>query len=189
MSNALAPLLTRRSVKAKDMVPPGPSDAELTEILRAGVRVPDHGKLGPWRLLRFAGESRTAFGQVLAARYRELHPEASDALVALEADRFLRAPVVVAVISTVRPGIKIPEWEQILSAGAVCQNLLTAATLSGFASQWLTEWYAYDEVVDRALNLGEHERVAGYVYFGSRTDTPPERPRPTLEERLSDWTA
>ena len=188
MSDALDILLTRRSVKAVDLQDPGPDAATLERILAAGIRVPDHGKLGPWRLHVFEGEARAQFGAVLANRFRELNPGAEDEMIHAEQGRFLRAPVVVAVTSRVLSGIKIPEWEQQLSSGAVCQNLLVAATLAGYKAQWLTEWYAYDAVVDRALGLEEDERVAGFVYIGSGDETPPERPRPTPEVVVSRWT-
>lgn len=180
-------LLTRRSVVAKDMTEDGPSAEQLQQILGAGHRVPDHGKLGPWRFVIFEGEARTAFGAVLADAFQKAEPDADDQRVALEAGRLERAPTVVAVISRVTPGIKIPEWEQVLAAGAVCQNMLVAATALGFASQWLTEWYAFDDAVNKALGLAEGERVAGYIYLGGRAAKPAERIRPDLSERVSRW--
>lgn len=188
MSNeTLELLLSRRSVRAADLCEPGPDEATLERILCAGIRVPDHGKLGPWRILRFTGDARARFGEVLADAFRAGHPEAGEERVALEAGRFLRAPVVLGVISRVTPGHKIPEWEQVLSAGAVCQNLLVAAHAAGHRAQWITEWYAYDARVREALGLGEHERVAGWIYLGSAERAPDERPRPVLEQVLSDW--
>ena len=106
-----------------------------------------------------------------------------------EAGRLTRAPVVVTVVSRLTPGIKIPEWEQLLSAGAVCQNMLIAATALGFGAQWLTEWYAFDADVNRALELGENEKIAGYLYFGSESVAKDERPRPELSEITSEWRA
>lgn len=188
MTDTLELLLTRRSVKAIEMIEPGPTDGELDLVLRAAARVPDHGKLGPWRFLRFTGEARRAFGAVLVDAWRAAHPEDEEARVELERGRFLRAPVVVAVISSVLPGHKIPEWEQVLSAGAVCMNMLTAAHASGYVAQWLTEWVAYDAHVARALGLGPDERVAGFIYIGSPLQEPKERVRPDLEERITDWT-
>src|SRR5579872_6098202 len=127
--NAAAPdaielLLTRRSGSAKAMTGPGPNEAELRSILRAATRVPDHGKLFPWRLVIFQGDSRARFGELLAASLRESEPGVSPERLETERGRFLRAPVVVAVVSRVREGIPIPEWEQILSAGAACQTML-----------------------------------------------------------------
>lgn len=180
-------LLKRRSTKALTMVEPGPDAGELETILRAGARVPDHGKLAPWRFIIFRGEARAAFGAELARLFASAEPRATEDQITFEAGRFTRAPVVVAVISRVMPGIKIPEWEQTLSVGAVCQNMLVAATALGFGAQWLTEWYAYSEEVNRVLGLRENERVAGYLYFGSESVPKDERPRPELSEITSEW--
>ncbi|WP_339833007.1 nitroreductase [uncultured Parvibaculum sp.] len=180
-------LLTRRSAKALTMVEPGPDAAALETVLRIGARVPDHGKLAPWRFIVFRGEARRAFGAILSAVYTRVQPNAGDDQLEFEANRFLRAPVVVAVISRVTPGIKIPEWEQVLSAGAVCQNMLVAATALGFGAQWLTEWYAFDPEIGRTLGLGENERVAGFIYLGSESVAKDERPRPVLADIVSDW--
>lgn len=182
-------LLKRRSVKAMEMIEPGPEGEALETILRAGLRVPDHGKLGPWRFIRFTGDARTAFGDVLVEAFRNANPGEPVERAQLEHGRLARAPVVVAVVSSVTPEHKIPEWEQILSAGAVCQNMLIAAHALGFSAQWLTEWYAYDDGVRRALQLGAHERIAGWLYFGTARRTPEERVRPELSERVSDWGA
>lgn len=180
-------LLKRRSTKTLTMVEPGPNAGELETILRAGARVPDHGKLAPWRFIIFKGEARAAFGAELARLFAKAEPRATKDQIDFEARRFTRAPLVVAVISRVTPGIKVPEWEQTLSVGAVCQNMLVAATALGFGVQWLTEWYAYSEEVDRLLGLGENERVAGYLYFGSESVPKDERPRPELSEITSEW--
>ncbi|MFN4230964.1 nitroreductase [Parvibaculum sp.] len=180
-------LLTRRSAKALTMVEPGPSDSEIKMILRAGARVPDHGKLAPWRFILFKDDARAKFGDLLAKIYAEVETRATEEQIAFERGRLSRAPLVVAVVSRVTPGIKIPEWEQILSAGAVCQNMLIAATALGYGAQWLTEWYAFDASVNEALGLGENERVAGYLYFGSESVPKDERPRPELSDITSEW--
>jgi|TARA_B100000614_G_scaffold255243_1_gene271919 nitroreductase len=180
-------LLTRRSAKALTMVEPGPSDSEIEMILRAGARVPDHGKLAPWRFILFKDDARAKFGDLLAKIYAEVETRATEEQIAFERGRLSRAPLVVAVVSRVTPGIKIPEWEQILSAGAVCQNMLIAATALGYGAQWLTEWYAFDASVNEALGLGENERVAGYLYFGSESVPKDERPRPELSDITSEW--
>lgn len=180
-------LLTRRSAKALTMVEPGPDEEELQTILRAGARVPDHGKLAPWRFVLFKGEARRQFGEVLGRVYAKVEPRATGEQIEFEAGRLARAPVVVAVVSRVTPGIKIPEWEQLLSAGAVCQNMLIAATALGFGAQWLTEWYAFDADVNRELGLGKNEKVAGYLYFGSESVAKDERPRPELSEITTEW--
>ncbi len=177
----------RRSVKAMDLAEPGPSPQQLHELLTAGFRVPDHGKLGPWRIIQFADAARQAFGAILAERWQTLHFDANAAQIAFERNRLLRAPLVLAVISQRHPEHKIPEWEQILSAGAVCQNLLVSAELMGFAAQWLTEWYAYAASISKAMGLTEHESVAGFIYIGSAANRPAERQRPDADERISQW--
>lgn len=182
-------LLTRRSVKPFTMAAPGPDDAELDIILRAGARVPDHGKLAPWRFITFRGDTRRAFGEVLRRVYAKIEPRADADRLALEARRLLQAPVVVAVISRIVPSKKAPEWEQVLSAGASCQNMLIAATALGYASCWLTEWYAFDADIARALGLGENERVAGFIYIGSATGPKDERERPVLADIVTEWKA
>jgi nitroreductase len=180
-------LLTRRSVKPFGMTAPGPNDQELELILRAGARVPDHGKLAPWRFITFRGETRRAFGEVLKTIFAKVEPRADADRLALEAGRLLQAPVVVAVVSRIVPSKKAPEWEQVLSAGASCQNMVVAATALGFASCWLTEWYAYDTDVAHALGLGENERVAGFIYFGTAAGPKDERERPVLSEITQEW--
>ena len=187
LHEALARLQTRRSVKAMDLREPGPSPEDLNQLLSIGIRVPDHGKLGPWRLIKFKGASRVAFGEILAQRYQSLHPEAREQALVAEKERFLRAPVVIAVVARITPDIKIPEWEQQLSTGAVCQNILITANLMGFAAQWLTEWYAFDEQINAALKLTAQERIAGFIYIGSAAERPAERVRPDLAAVSSDW--
>ena len=180
-------LLTRRSVKPLTMTGPGPSDAELQTILRAGARVPDHGKLAPWRFILFKGAARGAFGKVLRDRLLEIDPTANEDRLAMELGRFERAPVVITVVSRVVESRKAPDWEQYLSAGASCQNILVAATALGFASCWLTEWCAFDEGISQALGLEENERVAGFIYLGQKTVPTDERPRPDLNDICSVW--
>jgi nitroreductase len=175
-------LLARRSVSANALGEPGPSAAEIELILKAASRVPDHKKLVPWRFLLFQGEARAAFGKVLAEICREEATDPGAFRLENEAKRFLRAPLVIAVISRVVKNPAAPEWEQILSAGAACQNLILAATALGYGAQWITEWCAYSEGVRQALSLAENERVAGFVYIGTAKETPEERERPTLGE-------
>ena len=185
---ALEQLSQRRSVKAMDLQAPGPTQQQVEQLLAAAARVPDHGKLGPWRFICFQDDARLAFGEHLAKRFSELKPDAPTGAIDSERGRFCRAPLVVAVISSIQTHPKIPEWEQLMSAGAACQNLLVAANLMGFAAQWLTEWYAYDETIDAKLGLKSGERVAGFVYIGSATAKPDERQRPDLQQRIQHWT-
>lgn len=186
--NALNLLLARRSVVANKLGAPGPDARQLRKILTAAARVPDHKKLVPWRFILFEGEARAAFGKILADACKSNEPDASGARLETEAGRFQRVPVVVAVISSPVDNPAVPEWEQILSAGAACQNMLIAVNAAGFSGQWITEWYAFDVQVCAALGLGENERVAGFVYIGTAQDQPEERDRPNLDEIVTNWT-
>jgi nitroreductase len=180
-------LLARRSVSANSLAEPGPSPAELELILRAAARVPDHKKLVPWRFILFQGEARAEFGKLLAEVCAAEETDAGAFRLENEAKRFLRAPVVIAAISRVVKNPAAPEWEQILSAGAACQNLNIAATSLGYGVQWITEWCAYSEGVRKALRLAENERVAGFVYIGTPKEKPDERERPVLAEIVTSW--
>jgi nitroreductase len=184
---ALDLLLTRRSVSANSLGEPGPSEADLRQMLTAAARVPDHKTLVPWRFLLFQGEARKAFGEVLADICRADEKDPGAVRLETEANRFLRAPVVVAVISRVVKNPAAPEWEQILSAGACCQNLILAATALGFGAQWITEWYGYSQKVRTALGLAANERVAGFVYIGTAKEKPDERERPALADVVAAW--
>jgi nitroreductase len=181
--HALDLLLSRRSGSAKAMSEPGPSQEQLAAILKAGARAPDHGKLFPWRFIVFEGDGRERFGQMLG-NILEVEGE-RERQIDEERKRFLRAPVVVGVISAARELIKIPLWEQELSAGAVCQNLLIAAHASGFVANWITEWYAYHPKVKEQLGLKPGERVAGFIYIGTSTVELEERPRPEMDKIVS----
>jgi nitroreductase len=159
---------------------PGPSKKELTEILNAGARAPDHGKLFPWRFIVFEGKGRERFGDVLA-EVLEAEGERPKHIED-ERGRFLRAPVVIGVVSTAREQIKVPVWEQELSAGAVCQNILIAAHALGYVGNWLTEWYAYHPVVKEKIGLKPGERIAGFIYIGTSTVDLEERSRPEMDK-------
>lgn len=173
-------LATRRSVPAFQMCEPGPSTAELEQILTLAVRVPDHGKLAPWRFVVYRGAARAKIGEALLAMALDKNPALSEEMIAVERARFTRAPVVIGVISTAGPHVKIPEWEQLMSAGAVCLNLLMAANALGYVSNWLTEWFAYDEGAHPLLGIKPGEKVAGFIHIGSTTFPITERPRPAL---------
>ena len=180
-------LWRRRSNLAQDMVAPGPDKDQIRELLTIAARVPDHGKLAPWRFIVFDGPARTEAGEVLARLFKANQPDAPESLIEFEECRFERAPVVIAVVSTAAEHVNIPQWEQILSAGAVCQNLLLAAGAMGFGAQWLTEWCAYDAEVLKAFGLSEDEKIAGYIYVGTVEKAPMERARPDLAERVGYW--
>ncbi|MEM0930141.1 MAG: nitroreductase [Pseudomonadota bacterium] len=182
-------LALRRSLTAAQMTAPGPSDEEREALLAMAARVPDHRRVHPFRFMVFEDESRAAFGEVLADATLENDPSSTEDCLRLERERFLRAPLVVAVVSNVNLEHKTPEWEQILTAGAVCQNLVIAAGAAGYAAQWLTEWYAFDDKVLAAMGLTPTERVAGFIYIGTPTDAPKERARVAAAELTSRWTA
>jgi len=167
------------------MTGPGPSPAELRRILSAGARVPDHGKLAPWRFILFEGEGRTRMGELLAESVRKSDPEVSSERIALECNRFLRAPVVIGVVSRVREGIPIPEWEQTMSAGASCMAMVIAAHALGYVANWITEWGAYDPNVLSGLGLQQGERIAGYIYIGKAAVPLEERARPDLDSLIT----
>lgn len=186
--SALEPLLRRRSVPSRLLGEPGPDDSQTRAMLDAALRVPDHGRLTPWRLLRIQGEARVRLGLALAARRLELEPQAPDAVVGKDRERFIQAPLVIAVVACITPGHKIPEREQLLSAGCVCFSLLQAAQALGFGAQWLTGWAAYDEVIAARLGLEQNESIAGFIHIGSISEPAPQRPYPVADERLREWT-
>lgn len=182
-------LLSRRSILARMMEGPGPSDEDLRKIMETGMRVPDHGRLSPWRFIVIRGDAREQLGGVIAEAYVKNNPDAIEEQVEIEKERFTRAPVVIAVVSKVQKEHKIPEWEQVLSSGAACQTMLIAALSMGYAAQWLTEWYAYDADVKKAIGAGEDDQIAGYLYLGNQMADPSERGRPDYDDIVSEWSA
>jgi len=173
-------LLSRRSGSAKAMKGPGPDADQLRRIMAAGTRVPDHGKLTPWRFILFEGEGRARMGTILAeaiAGERDSSPER----VEQERNRFMRAPVVIAVVSRAREQIAIPVWEQQLSAGAVCMTMVIAAHAMGFVANWITEWCAYHPKVLERIGLKPTERIAGFIYIGHPAEPLEDRPRPSID--------
>lgn len=187
MSNATLQFLkTRRSSKVATLAAPAPTAEQLTEILTIGTRVPDHGKYHPWYFIVFEGDARTEVGAHLRTAYATENPDTADAKLDLEAERFLRAPMVIAVVSRIREG-KNAEWEQILSAGAACYNLCLAANVMGFGTNWLTEWYAYSPTFKNLMGLDAHDHFAGFIYMGTSTETQEDRERPDLSKIVSHW--
>ncbi|CDO59981.2 Nitroreductase family protein [Candidatus Phaeomarinobacter ectocarpi] len=180
-------LANRRSTLARHLTAPGPGKSELDDLLRLAARVPDHGRLGPWRFIVFTGDARVRFGEELARIVQKQVPAAEEKRLGLERGRLTRAPVVVCVVSNVTYGHKIPVWEQELSAGAVCQNMLIAAHAMGYAGQWVTEWCSANPLVDAVLGLGRNERIAGFIYLGTASVEPTERPRPDWRDRTSHF--
>lgn len=189
MPDALELLKTRRSVKPLEMTGPGPDAAEIDTLLTVATRVPDHGKLAPWRYIVFDGDARLAAGDKIAAVFRTTRPDATAEQIEFERRRLTRAPLVIAVVSRAAPHAKIPEWEQLLSAGASAMNLVTAAHAMGYAASWLTEWIAYDDGARAALGLAANERFAGFVYIGRAAKPPEDRPRPNLADVVTRYGA
>ena len=178
---------TRRSVTAKTMKPGRVKKEHLQKILEVGIRVPDHGALKPWRLVVITGDSRKKFDQnVILSAFQKDNPTANEEVRAIEGGRMQRADVVIAVISKPIEHISIQQWEMHLSAGAVCTTLLYAAQSFGYAAQWLTEWYAYNnEVLIELGGLPGEERIAGFIYIGEKIKNPNERTRPNPELVIS----
>ena len=182
MPEALELLKTRRSFKPVELAGPGPSPAEIETLLTIASRVPDHGKLTPWRFIVFEGDARLDAGAAIEAAFRAKYPDAKPEQIAYEQNRLARAPLVIAVVSRAGPHVKIPEWEQVLSAGAAAMSLVLGAHALGYGANWITEWYAYDRRVLDALGLKEHERIAGFIHIGTPAHRPEDRPRPPLDE-------
>ena len=183
-------LETRRSVKPVELGEPGPTPDELRRILTVACRVPDHGALVPWRFILFQGEARQAASTQLTAVYAAQHPELSEPNVGTLAKLsrlFTQAPLVVAVISRADPKARKPEWEQVLTVGAVCMNLIAATTALDYAAVWLTGWAAYDADALQALNVQVTEKVAGFIHIGTAKGRPPDRSRPDLDDLVTEW--
>lgn len=180
MPEALELLKTRRSVKPIEMTGPGPTGSEINTLLAVASRVPDHGKLAPWRFIVFGGDARLAAGDAIAEVFAADHADATPDQIDFERKRLARAPLVIAVVSRAGPHVKIPEWEQQMSAGASAMSLVIAAHALGFAASWITEWYAYDRRVLDRLGVGRNERIAGFVHIGRAIKPPEDRERPKL---------
>lgn len=180
-------LLTRRSVGIGFLAEPGPNAAELEEILTIGTRVPDHGKLAPWRLVVFEDEARAAAGAKLAAIQKSRNPDLDEATLENDRRQFLPAPLTIGVIYSPRPNPKAPEIEQIMSAGNVCFNLVHAAYALGFAANWTTRWYTFDPEAQGALGAKAGERFVGFIHIGTPTAVIEDRPRPALADIVQRW--
>lgn len=188
--HALHPLQAldqRRSVPSMQLGEPGPDDATLLRMLQSAVRVPDHGKLVPFRFLRIAGGARAVLGEFLVERTLRRDPKAPEAVLEKDRQRFSYAPLIVAVVARLQRGHKVPEQEQLLTAGCVCFALLQAAQACGFGAQWLTAWMAYDEAVAAKLGLAQDERIVGFIHIGTPRLEAPERERPDPAALLTDW--
>jgi nitroreductase len=184
--DSLSVLRHRRSTPSRLLGPPGPDREQLSALLECAVRVPDHGKLVPWRFIAIEGEAKDRLCDYLEVRSRERDPSAAPAVVEKDRLRFSYAPLVLAVVARLTPGHKVPEQEQLLSGGAVCFQLLLAADAMGFGAQWLTGWAAYDAAVAGRLGLAEHERILGFIHLGTAREAAPERERPDAMSLLSE---
>ena len=182
MPDAIELLKLRRSVKPREMTGPGPSAAELETILTIGARVPDHGKLAPWRFIVFEGDARERAGEVIAKVFAAKNPQASAADIDIEKKRLTDAPLVIAVVSLTKSHPKVPHFEQELSAGASAMNIVTAATALGYGACWLTGWFAFDRDVLDGLGVKPDEKVAGFIHIGKATKPNEDRPRPVLSD-------
>jgi nitroreductase len=182
MPEAIELLKIRRSVKPREMGGPGPSPAELETILTIGSRVPDHGKLTPWRFIVFEGDARVRAGEVIAKVFARKNPQAAPAEIDVEKRRLTDAPLVIAVVSFTKPHPKVPPWEQELSAGASAMNIVTAATALGYGVSWLTGWFAFDRDVLEGFGLKPDEKLAGFIHIGTVSKSSEDRPRPALAD-------
>jgi nitroreductase len=180
-------LKTRRSVGIGFLKEPGPTPAELEEILQIGTRVPDHGKFEPWRLVVIEGEARAQAGERLAAIQKARNPALDEASLDNERRQFLPAPVTIGVLLSPRPNPKAPEVEQLLSAGNVCFNLSHAAFALGFAASWTNRWYGFDPEAQQMLGARGGERFVGFIHIGTPTTVVEDRDRPDLNRIVTRW--
>ncbi len=187
LTSTTALLATRRSAKARDMIAPGPDAAQLRQILEAALRVPDHGKLNPWRFVIIPDDRRDALADLLVEAYRSEKPDAGRLELESMVQFAQQAPKLVVVLSTPAENSKIPLWEQELSAGAACMNMLVTTHALGFVGSWLTGWPAYNDMVREALGGGQHDKVAGFMFLGTASRALDERPRPAYEAVVSTW--
>lgn len=180
-------LKTRRSVTLPFLAEPGPDSDQLDEILSIGARVPDHGKLAPWRFVVYAGDSRAMVGERLAEIAKNRNPQIESEALDVERKQFLPAPVTIGVLSAPKPHPKIPEFEQLLSAGCVAFNIVHAAYALGFGAHWVTRWFAYDADAAAMLGAREGEKFVGFIHIGNPQTQLEERDRPALSEVVSYW--
>ena len=169
-------------MKPREMTGPGPSPAEIDTILTIGARVPDHGKLTPWRFILFEGDARVRAGEIIAKVFTKKNPQAGSAEIETEKKRLTDAPLVIGVVSFTKPHPKVPPWEQELSAGASAMNIVTAATALGYGACWLTGWFAFDRDVLDGFGLKADEKLAGLIHIGTVSKPNEDRPRPSLSD-------
>jgi nitroreductase len=182
-------LLTRRSVGIAFLAEPGPSADELETLLTIATRVPDHGKITPWRLVVLQGDARAEAGEKLAAIALKNNPQLDTASLDIERGRFLPAPLTIAVISSPQAHPKVPKLEQLLSAGNVAFNLLHGAAALGYGASWVTRWYAFDQEAAQMLGARPGEQIVGFVHIGTAKTAMDDRPRPALGDVVTYWEA
>ncbi|PWK61846.1 nitroreductase [Aminobacter sp. AP02] len=180
-------LLTRNSAPIPELRAPAPSDVELETMLRAATRVPDHGRLEPWRFIIYRGDARIEVGKKLAELAERREGPLAEGRRNQELARFSRAPLVIGVVSSPKSNAKIPQWEMFLSGGAAAMNLIIAANALGYGANWITNWYSDNEEGRALLGLAPHERVVGFIHIGSYDGPAPERPRPDVAKLYSDY--
>ncbi len=177
-------LFFRRSASAVTLQAPGPSADEIDLLIRIGFRVPDHGKIGPWRIVRFTPEAR----RELVARLTDLaQVQAVPGKATAALQKLAVPPEALMVVSSPQAGKGIPLWEQQQSAAAICQTLLIAAGAMGYGANWITDWYSYDDQARAVLGVQPHEAIAGFIYLGTSAEPPQERDRPDYASRVSWW--
>jgi nitroreductase len=188
MSNPIIDfMLNRTSAPIPELREPAPSDAEIETMIRIASRVPDHGRLEPWRFILYRGEARAAVGEKLAALAEAREGPLTEGRRQQELTRFSRAPLVIGVVSSPKDHPKIPQWEMFLSGGAAAMNLVIAANALGYATNWITNWYSDVEEGRRLLGLAPHERVIGFLHIGTFTGSAPERPRPDVSALYAEY--
>ncbi|MGB3625638.1 MAG: nitroreductase [Henriciella sp.] len=180
-------LSLRRSANKAMLGAPGPTPHQLDQILAAATRIPDHRRLSPWRFIVFEGDARAAFGDAAAKVHADEAEGVDESALQSTRQLMLRAPTIIAVVSSPKNDGKTPVWEQELSVGALGYNLLLAANAAGWGGVWLTEWVAFSDGINTLLGLAETERLAGFIYLGTPTANPQERARPAPSELIQRW--
>ncbi|BCH25159.1 nitroreductase [Mesorhizobium sp. L-8-10] len=180
-------MLNRISAPIPELREPVPTNAEIETMIRIATRVPDHGRLAPWRFILYRGDARVRIGEKLAALAEEREGPLTEGRRQQELARFSRAPLVIGVVSSPKENPKIPRWEMFLSGGAAAMNLVIAANALGYATNWITNWYSDVEEGRRILGLAPHERVVGFIHIGTYSGVAPERPRPDVAALYADY--
>ena len=187
LMNQQLQLLARHSTPAKELIDPAPDDAQLRQIFEVAMHAPDHGRLCPYRFITIRGDARHALAEVFASAVKRRDPDVSEAYVAKQKGKPLRSPLIVVVVACPRDNPKIPQVEQMLSAGAAAHNVLLASNAMGFGSIWLTGDNAYDSQVCEALGLAASEKIIGFVYLGTEKRILPRPAKPSVDEKISNW--